>query len=144
MLSPHVIINLLLRLLIQLGSLLLHIDKVLSLGGLLTRIRHNFLLETPVLDRLDNVDGKLSVLAECLIPVRWNTLFNDHHAGDSVHKHVSHWASVFGVCVNVLHATQTGVAVAVLVPFPNHLQDVGDEAGDLKLLGHQVQVEADA
>jgi hypothetical protein len=134
-------VSVLLELGVVLLDLLLDIDEILALCRVVARIGDNLLVEPPVLDRADDVDSELTVLAQRLVPVRRQTLLEDHHARNRVHEHVAHGATVLGVGVDVLHAAQAGVRVTELVPFADDLEHVGDQVGDLEFLRHQVQIE---
>jgi len=125
----------LLRLTLLLLLSLLHRLKLLllTLARALTVVGNVFLWNLEGLNGQHEVDGKLSVLPKCLVPVRWDAIAESDHTCDTTNQELAHWRVLVRVRVDVLYAPETRVCLRVPVEAPDSFEDIPDKHSDLPL-----------
>lgn len=98
------------------------------------------LLEIPLLDRADNVDGQLTIALECLGPVGGDLVAGRELAGDRGHEHLAHLVVLVGLGVDVLDSSETRVGRGGVVEFADDLDDVLTKFVHFELLSEEVQI----
>jgi hypothetical protein len=106
------------------------------LDRILSRIGDALLLKVPLLHGDDDVNSKLAVLSEGLVPLRRHARFAGNQvSGNTADEQLAHGRFEVGVGVDVLDAAEGGVCVRFLVPVADALENLQGKIADFPLLG---------